>query len=98
MDNLNKGSQSKLSAQKPSARRTVSSKDTAIPLHAVTKEDAQNRERHNFFYYQRGRTKIECSGNNKKAIQLALVDTICRWLIRLLIAGASIAGIHYFSN
>jgi hypothetical protein len=63
-------------------------------LRPIASADSQNRERQNFFYYQRGKTKIECEGSPEKAIRLAMVDTVCRWFIRLLIVIASVFSVQ----
>jgi hypothetical protein len=94
MENLIKGSQSTLPEQKPAAKRAGLSKKETIQLRAVTRDVAANRKRRNYFFYQRGRTKIEYEGNPEKVIRLAMVDNIGRWIVRLLIAGLSI----YFSH
>ena len=94
MENLVEGSQPELPKQKPPPKRTGLSKEGTIPLRPIANAGSQNKERHNFFYYQRGRTKIECEGSPEKAISLALVDTVCRWAIRLLIVFASMFSVQ----
>jgi hypothetical protein len=94
MENLVEGSQSELPKQKPPPKRTGLSKEGTISLRPIANADSQNRERQNFFYYQRGKTKIECECSSEKAIRLALVDTLCRWIIRLLIVIASMFSVQ----
>jgi hypothetical protein len=94
MENLVEGSQSELPKQKPPPKRTGLSKEGTIPLRPIASAGSKNQERQNFFYYQRGKTKIECEGSPEKAIRLALVDTVCRWLIRLLIVIASVFSVQ----
>lgn len=94
MGNLVKGSTSELPEQKPPPKKAVLSNEGAIPLRLAAKPGNKKQDPLKSFYYQRGKTKIECEGSLNEAIRLALVDTVFRWIVRLLIVAASAYSAH----
>lgn len=94
MENLVNGNQTERAEQKTTPTREGNAKKAGIPLHPVTGEVSTKGKRYNYFFYQRGKTKIECEGSPDKAVRVALVDTISRWMVRLLIGGTSLLVTH----
>lgn len=96
MENLVKGSASELPEQQPPPKRVGLSKKGTISLNPITRGKPAGRKQrsHNYFFYQRGKTRIECEGSPEQAIKVALVDTISRWVVRFILAGISIFITH----